>query len=65
MTFRVPIAHIHGGELTEGAYDDAIRHSITKLSHLHFPIHERYKKRLIQMGENPNSIFNYGGLGAH
>lgn len=65
MTFRVPIAHIHGGEVTEGAYDDSIRHSITKLSHLHFPIHERYKNRLIQMGENPNSIFNYGGLGAH
>jgi GDP/UDP-N,N'-diacetylbacillosamine 2-epimerase (hydrolysing) len=65
MTFRVPIAHIHGGEVTEGAFDDSIRHSITKLSHLHFPIHDRYKKRLIQMGENPKSIFNYGGLGAH
>ena len=65
MTFRVPIAHIHGGEVTQGAYDDSIRHSITKLSHLHFPIHDRYKKRLIQLGENPKTIFNYGGLGAH
>ena len=65
MTFRVPIAHIHGGELTKGAYDDSIRHSITKLSHLHFPAHNKYKKRLIQLGEDPKSIFNYGGLGAH
>ena len=65
MTFRIPIAHIHGGEVTKGAYDDYIRHSITKLSHLHFPIHDRYKKRLIQLGENPKTIFNYGGLGAY
>ena len=65
MTFRIPIAHIHGGEVTQGAYDDSIRHSITKLSHLHFPIHDQYKKRLIQLGENPKTIFNYGGLGAH
>ena len=65
MTFRVPIAHIHGGELTKGAYDDLIRHSITKLSHLHFPAHNEYKKRLIQLGEDPKSIFNYGALGAH
>lgn len=65
MTFRIPIAHIHGGEVTQGAYDDSIRHSITKLSHLHFPIHDQYKKRLIQLGENPKTIFNYGGLGVH
>ncbi len=65
MTFRVPIAHIHGGEVTQGAYDDYIRHSITKLSHLHFPVHNKYKKRLVQLGENPKSIFNYGGLGAY
>lgn len=65
MIMRVPIAHIHGGELTIGAYDDSIRHSITKLSHLHFPVHENYKKRLIQLGENPKSIFNFGALGAH
>jgi len=65
MTLRIPITHIHGGELTIGAYDDSIRHSITKLSHLHFPIHEDYKKRLIQLGENPRTVFNFGSLGAH
>ncbi len=65
MTFRIPIAHIHGGEVTQGAFDESIRHSISKLSHLHFPIHDKYKKRLIQLGENPKTIFNYGGLGAH
>ncbi len=65
MTFRIPIAHIHGGEVTQGAYDDSVRHSLTKLSHLHFPIHDKYKKRLIQLGEHPKTIFNYGGLGAH
>jgi len=65
MSHRIPIAHIHGGEVTSGAIDDAIRHSISKLSHLHFPIHKDYEKRLIQLGENPNTIFNYGGLGAN
>jgi len=65
MSFRVPIAHIHGGEVTSGAFDDSIRNSISKLSHLHFPVHEQYKKRLIQLGENPKTIFNYGGPGAH
>tara|TARA_Y100000389_G_C17440384_1_gene508206 strand:+ start:424 stop:1572 length:1149 start_codon:yes stop_codon:yes gene_type:complete len=65
MSHRIPIAHIHGGEITSGAIDDSIRHSISKLSHLHFPIHDEYKKRLIQLGENPKTIFNYGGLGAH
>jgi GDP/UDP-N,N'-diacetylbacillosamine 2-epimerase (hydrolysing) len=63
--FRIPVTHIHGGEVTKGAYDDSIRHSISKLSHLHFPIHEQYKKRLIQLGENPKTIFNYGSLGVH
>ena len=62
---RVPITHIHGGELTMGAYDDPIRHAVSKLSHLHFPIHEQYKKRLVQLGENPKTIFNYGSLGAY
>lgn len=62
---RIPITHLHGGEITSGAYDDSIRHSISKLSHLHFPVHEKYKKRLIQMGEDPTTIFNYGALGAH
>ena len=65
MSFRIPIVHIHGGEVTMGAFDDSIRNSISKLSHLHFPVHEQYKKRLIQLGENPNTIFNYGALGAH
>ena len=65
MILRIPIAHIHGGELTIGAYDDSIRHSITKLSHLHFPVHDVYKKRLIQLGENSKTIFNFGALGAH
>ena len=63
--FRIPVTHIHGGEVTKGAYDDSIRHSVSKLSHLHFPIHEQYKKRLIQLGENPKTIFNYGSLGVH
>ena len=65
MSHRIPIVHIHGGEVTTGAIDDSIRHSISKLSHLHFPIHDEYKKRLIQLGENPKTIFNYGGLGAY
>ena len=65
MTFRIPIAHIHGGELTYGAFDDSIRHSISKLSHLHFPIHQKYKERLMHLGEDPKTIFNFGGLGAH
>ena len=58
MFYQIPIAHIHGGELTEGAIDDAIRHSITKLSHLHFVANEMYRDRVIQLGENPNSVFN-------
>ncbi len=63
MIHRVPIAHIHGGEVTEGAFDDGIRHSITKLSQLHFVAADEYKRRVIQLGENPNLIFNVGGLG--
>ena len=60
---RIPIAHIHGGEITEGAYDDAIRHSITKMSHLHFPSTDEYKKRIIQLGEQPDRVFSVGALG--
>ena len=60
---RIPIAHIHGGEITEGAYDDAIRHSITKMSHLHFTSTERYRERVIQLGESPERVFNVGSLG--
>ncbi len=63
MIHRIPIAHIHGGEVTEGAFDDGIRHSLTKLSHLHFVAAEEYKKRVTQLGENPEFIFNVGGLG--
>ena len=60
---RIPIAHLHGGEKTEGAFDEAIRHSITKMSHLHFTAAEEYRKRVIQLGENPDTVFNVGGLG--
>lgn len=63
MIHRVPIAHIHGGEITEGAFDDSIRHAITKLSQLHFVATEEYKRRVIQLGENPDLVFNVGGLG--
>ncbi len=60
---RIPIAHLHGGENTEGAFDEAIRHSVTKMSHLHFTATEEYKKRVIQLGEDPARVFNVGGLG--
>lgn len=63
MIARIPIAHIHGGEKTEGAIDDAIRHSITKMSHFHFVAHNEYKKRVIQLGENPENVLLVGGLG--
>jgi GDP/UDP-N,N'-diacetylbacillosamine 2-epimerase (hydrolysing) len=60
---RIPVAHIHGGEVTEGAIDEAIRHSITKMSHLHFVANDVYKKRVIQLGENPDNVFVVGALG--
>jgi GDP/UDP-N,N'-diacetylbacillosamine 2-epimerase (hydrolysing) len=60
---NIPIAHIDGGEITEGAFDDAIRHSITKMSHLHFTCTEPYRKRVIQLGEDPNRVFNFGATG--
>lgn len=60
---NINIAHIHGGELTSGSFDDNIRHSISKLSNFHFVTHNKYKKRLIQMGENKKNIFNVGSLG--
>jgi len=63
LIFRIPIAHIHGGELTEGAYDDAIRHAITKMSVLHFTSTEEYRKRVIQLGEQPDNVFNVGAIG--
>ncbi len=58
-----PIAHIHGGEVTEGAFDEAIRHSITKMAHLHFTATETYRKRVIQLGEHPDTVFNVGAPG--
>ena len=60
---RIPIAHVHGGEITEGAYDDAIRHSITKMSHLHFASTEEYRKRIIQLGEQPDTVWYVGAIG--
>lgn len=60
---RIPVAHLHGGEITEGAYDDAIRHSITKMSHLHFTSTEQYRNRVIQLGEQPERVFNVGAIG--
>ena len=59
----IPIAHIHGGEVTTGAFDDAIRHSITKMSHLHFTSTETYRQRVIQLGEHPNRVFDVGAPG--
>lgn len=63
LVSRLPIAHLHGGEVTAGAFDEAFRHSITKMSHLHFVATEEYRNRVIQLGENPNSVFLVGGLG--
>ncbi len=60
---RIPVAHIHGGESTEGLIDEAIRHSITKMSHLHFVAAEAYRQRVVQLGENPERVFNYGAPG--
>jgi GDP/UDP-N,N'-diacetylbacillosamine 2-epimerase (hydrolysing) len=62
MIANIPISHIHGGETTEGAFDEAIRHSITKMSHLHFTSTSKYKKRVIQLGENPKRVFNVGAM---
>jgi GDP/UDP-N,N'-diacetylbacillosamine 2-epimerase (hydrolysing) len=59
----IPIAHLHGGESTEGAFDEAIRHSITKMSHMHFVAAEEYRRRVIQLGEQPERVFLVGGLG--
>ncbi len=63
LMLRIPIAHIHGGELTEGAIDDSVRHVITKLASLHFAATEIYRKRIIQMGESPRCVFNFGAPG--
>lgn len=63
MNARIPIAHLHGGELTQGAVDDCVRHAITKMSYLHFPSTEEYRRRIIQMGEEPGRVFQVGALG--
>jgi len=63
MVARIPIAHVHGGEATEGLIDESIRHSITKLSHLHFVATEEYRRRVIQLGEHPDRVWMVGGLG--
>jgi len=63
MFAKIPIAHIHGGETTQGAFDEAIRHSITKMAWWHFVATEEYKNRVIQLGESPSRVYNVGGLG--
>ena len=60
---KIPIAHIHGGETTEGSFDESFRHSITKMSHFHFTSVEEYRKRVIQLGEDPKKVFNFGAIG--
>ena len=62
MIARIPIAHLHGGETTEGVIDEAIRHSITKMSYLHFTSNEIYRNRVIQLGEDPSRVFNVGAI---
>ena len=63
LFLRIPVAHMCGGELTEGAFDDSIRHAVTKMSHLHFASTETYKNRIMQMGENPENVFYLGSTG--
>ena len=63
LMLRIPIAHIHGGECSEGAIDDSVRHAITKLASLHFAAAEPYRRRIIQMGESPGRVFNFGAPG--
>ncbi|KJS72971.1 MULTISPECIES: UDP-N-acetylglucosamine 2-epimerase [Stutzerimonas] len=63
LVMKIPVAHLHGGEITEGAYDDAIRHAITKMSYLHFVAAQAYRQRVIQLGEAPQRVFNVGAVG--
>ena len=63
MLLRIPVAHLHGGELTEGLIDESIRHSVTKMSHLHFVAADEYRQRVIQLGEQPDRVLLVGGLG--
>ena len=63
MISRIPVAHLYGGEVTEGVIDESIRHSITKMSHLHFTSTDEYRNRVIQLGEQPKTVFNVGATG--
>lgn len=63
LILGIPVAHIHGGEITSGAFDDSIRHAITKMSSLHFVAADEYARRVVQLGEQPSSVFNVGSLG--
>jgi UDP-N-acetylglucosamine 2-epimerase (non-hydrolysing)/GDP/UDP-N,N'-diacetylbacillosamine 2-epimerase (hydrolysing) len=63
LILDIPVAHIHGGEITSGAFDDSIRHAITKMSSLHFVAAPEYARRVVQLGEQPGSVFNVGSLG--
>lgn len=63
LIMKIPVAHLHGGELTEGAYDESIRHAITKMSNIHFTVAEPYRNRVIQLGEQPDRVYNVGALG--
>ena len=63
IPFRIPVAHIHGGESTEGAFDEQIRHAVTKMSHLHFTSAEAYRQNIIKMGEEPSRVYNVGAPG--
>ncbi len=62
LLMRIPVAHVHGGEASEGVFDESIRHSVTKMSHLHFTAAESYRQRVIQLGEQPSRVFNVGAL---
>ncbi len=63
LILRIPVAHLHGGEVTEGAFDESIRHAITKMAHLHFTAAQPYARRVAQLGENPDHIYNVGMAG--
>ena len=65
LIFRIPIAHIAGGAVSQGAYDESIRHAITKMSHIHLTETEEYRRRVIQLGENPERVFNTGAIGIY
>jgi len=63
IPFKIPVAHIHGGEITAGAFDESIRHAVTKMSHIHFAATKEYRDRLIQMGESPKNVYCFGAPG--